>query len=125
MDSSVLVGVITSVATVLGMGIGLAFGRKKNEAETKRIDTESETGRILNFKNTIDIYNIVHKELSAELKNVMTRCVDLTSEMVIFREENYVLKNEIAALRKENVLLKDEMHVLNARLKASEVNSKK
>lgn len=115
MESSILVGLITAGATLAGILLGGFLNRNKTDAETRKINAETEGERTKNFANTIDVYNIVHKELGDELKKVIHKCIELTSEMGIFREENNLLKKEVRELRHENIALKNEIHILNAK----------
>jgi predicted nucleic acid-binding Zn-ribbon protein len=98
MDSTFFTGLITVIGGLCSFALGHIFGRKRTEAQTEKIGEETEHLRISNLKSTIDIYRIVHEELSAQLKTLSHKCAELSNEIVILRQENISLKQELHAL---------------------------
>lgn len=108
MDSVVITGLMTVSGGVITYVLGHMAGRKlmkvdikKRSEEAQKIAEETETIRIKNLKDTIEIYRIVHDELSQQLKEVSKKCHDLSLEIHELRTENISLKEEIQSLNKK------------------------
>ena len=108
MDSVVLTGLMTVSGGVITYVLGHMAGRKlrsadvrKTDEEAEKIAEETESLRIKNLKDTIQIYKIVHDELSTQLKEVSKKCHDLSLEIHALRQENLSLKEQIQLLTKK------------------------
>ena len=97
MDSVLLMTIISS----LGGAAAYWLGRVQRRVITQKTYEEVESLRIQNLKSTIDIYKLVHDELSEQLKQVSEECVKLRDEITILRQENISLKKELHELNKK------------------------
>lgn len=116
MDSNLVTGIMTIGFSIFTYVVGNILGKKKRDLEIKKKYAEIDTVNIQNLKSTIEIYKIVHDELSDQLKGLSTKCHDLAIEVHGLRNENISLKEEIHQLRDENKTLKTEITKLNQKL---------
>ena len=83
--------IIPFIIPVLGGAIGYLLARKKNEADIKKTESETDSIDIGNLRNLIEIYRRAANDLSEQVKQ-------LRQEVFEFAEENSHLKEEIKQL---------------------------
>lgn len=76
---------------VLSAGVGWMIGKKKNDAQARKIDAETDMLEIKNVQKVIEFWQETAKDLTAEVTK-------LRNEVLAFAEENKELKEEIAQL---------------------------
>lgn len=94
MDSVIL----TTLVTTIGGTATYFIGKNARRSNVQKTDEEIDALRLSNLRSTIDIYKIVHNELSEQLEMLRQECIKLRSEISILREENVSLKQEIHLL---------------------------
>lgn len=109
MDNQFVKWIIGILMTTGGIFGGYLFGRKKSNAETKKISMESdkifeetESLKIFNNKKNLEIHKIVVEELKSYLEIFLIKCRELTIENDICEEKRKKLEEIIRILEQKN-----------------------
>lgn len=101
-----IIGIIISVAGAIG---GYFYGRKKHNAETRKISLESdkifeetESLKIFNQKHTLEIHKIVVVELKRHLDMFHKKCKNLELENEICEKKRKTLEERVRILEQKN-----------------------
>lgn len=79
------------MSLVAGATVSYLFARKKQRAETTRIELE-------NIKTAIEIWKTTATDLAMEVRSLNIRCEELTKEVIGLRLENHELASRLEQL---------------------------
>lgn len=102
------------VTNVLSPFLVWWFGRKKTEAEARKVDVEADQGELDNVERAIAIWRNMATELSDTVSKLHTDVLTLTNNNANLTKELHDVKASNAKLLEEVHLLRSEIEKLSA-----------